>query len=182
MLERTGQNSEMPSAGADVAEWYDQYHLRLLNFVRTSLRTESDAQDVSQEVFLRLLRVPDDRVIEHPRAYLFRVAANVVNDWRAGQRLVETRSPDVLDEIPGSEDSGEDYDRELQNEQLNEAVAALPALYRATLLLKAQHGLTYREIARRLDVSERMVKRYVVKAYARLREDLSVFTDAADGH
>jgi DNA-directed RNA polymerase specialized sigma24 family protein len=34
--------------------------------------------------------------------------------------------------------------------------------------------MTYREIASHMDVSERMVKRYIVKAYARLREELAL--------
>lgn len=181
MLDRSGQNKEATNAvGPDVAEWYDEYHLRLLNYVRSNLRTESDAQDVSQEVYLRLLRVPEDRVIDHPRAYLFRVAANVVNDWRAGQKLIETRDPDLFDELPSPNDSAADYDRRLQSEQLERAIRGLPAIYRAALLLKSQHGMTYGEIATHLDVSERMVKRYIVKAYAHLRERLAE-PDIGDG-
>lgn len=182
MLDRTDTDKKTSTEGGpDVAEWYDEYHARLLNYVRTSLRTETDAQDVSQEVYLRLLRVPEDRVIDHPRAYLFRVAANVVNDWRAGQRLLETRPPEALEDIPALEDSGEDYDRRVQTEQVGRAIASLPATYRATLLLKVQHGLTYGEIADHLGVSERMVKRYVVKAYARMREQLSAPVDSTAG-
>lgn len=181
MLDRSGPKNERSTrTGPDVAEWYDEYHTRLLNYVRTSLRTESDAQDVSQEVYLRLLRVPEDRVIDHPRAYLFRVAANVVNDWRAGQRLLETRPPEALEEIPAPEDTGESYDQRLQSERVGRAIASLPPVYRATLLLKVQHGLTYGEIATHLGVSERMVKRYVVKAYARMREQLSAPGNSAD--
>jgi RNA polymerase sigma-70 factor (ECF subfamily) len=182
VLERTDTDKKTSTEGGpDVAEWYDTYHVRLLNYVRTSLRTETDAQDVSQDVYLRLLRVPEDRVIDHPRAYLFRVAANVVNDWRAGQRLFETRAPEALEEIPAHGDSGEDYDRRLQAERVGRAIASLPATYRATLLLKVQHGMTYGEIAGHLGISERMVKRYVVKAYARMREQLSPLDDFTDG-
>ena len=172
-----GAGPAQKAAGQDVSEvagWSDQYHGRLLRYLRRSLKLECDAQDVSQEVFLRLLRVPEDRVIEHPGAYLFRVAANVVNDWRTGQKMLETASPEDLDRDPAPDDNDEDYDNVKRQQQVRDALRALPAHYRAALLLKAQHGMTYREIASRLDVSERMVKRYIVKAYARLREDLAV--------
>lgn len=174
MPEREGLNGK-PSeeGGRDISGWYDQYHVRLLKYLRASLRTETDAQDVSQEVYLRLLRVPDDRVIDHPRAYLFRVAANVVNDWHAGQKVFETRAPEDLDRLPGPDDCDADYDDRRRREQIRHAIESLPARCRASLLLSAQHGMTYREIAAYLDVSERMVKRYIVKAYARLREQLS---------
>jgi len=175
--ERTGLNEKPSEEGPDVAGWYDQYHVRLLKYLRASLRTESDAQDVSQEVYLRLLRVPDDRVIDHPRAYLFRVAANVVNDWRTGQKLFETRAPEDLDQLAGTYSSDEEYDERKRTQQIKRAIDSLPAHYRASLLLSAQHGMTYREIASHMDVSERMVKRYIVKAYARLRQELALLAD-----
>jgi RNA polymerase sigma-70 factor (ECF subfamily) len=160
------------TGGPDVAGWYDEYHVRLLKYLRGSLRTDTDAQDVLQEVYLRLLRVPEDRVIDHPRAYVFRVAANVINDWRAGQKMFETRAPEDLDQVPGPHNSDNDYDDGKRREQVGQAVAALPVHYRAALLLSTQHDMSYREIASHLDISERMVKRYIVKAYARLREEL----------
>lgn len=162
----------LPSMRSDVARWYDEYHLRLLNFLRSGLRAEADAEDVSQEVYLRLLRIPEGRVVEHPRAYLFRVAANVVNDWRAGQRMLETRPPEELDRIAGAQDSAEEYEKTKRLERIERALNALPPHYRSTIVLKTTHGLTYEEIAAHLGVSERMVKRYIVKAYARLRDRL----------
>ena len=168
------QTAGLPdSPGPDVARWYRQYHKRLLDYLRGNLRTESDAQDVSQEVFLRLLRVPDERVIEHPRAYLFRVAANVVSDWRAGQKTSQTLPLEDPDALPAPDCTDADYDRRRRQEQIRQVVAALPLHQRSALLLSTQHGMNYRQIAATLDVSERMVKRYIVKAYARLRRDLA---------
>lgn len=161
------------ASGTDVAGWYRQYHKRLLQYLRGSLRTESDAQDVSQEVFLRLLRVPDERVIEHPRAYLFRVAANVVSDWRSGQKTEQALPLDDPDALPAADSTDDDYARRERQVQIRKVVAALPLHQRTALLLSTQHGLTYKQIATTLDVSERMVKRYIVKAYARLRQELS---------
>lgn len=160
------------SPGADIAGWYRQYHQRLLKYLRGNLRTESDAQDVSQEVFLRLLRVPEETVIEHPRAYLFRVAANVVSDWRSGQKMCQTPLEDP-DSLPAAGNTDDDYDRQKRQEQIRQVVATLPVHQRTALLLSTQHGLTYKQIAETLDVSERAVKRYIVKAYASLRRDLS---------
>lgn len=163
----------VPERRTDVARWYDEYHLRLLNFLRTSLSAGTDAEDVSQEVYLRLLRIPEDRVVEHPRAYVFRVAVNVINDWRAGQKMLETRPTEELDKFPDRHDTPLDYDRQKRLERVERALDALPAHYRSTIVLKTQHGMTYEQIAGHLGVSERMVKRYIVKAYARLRDRLA---------
>lgn len=178
MLRDTGTNEEpIPDRGTDVERWYDEYHVRLLKFLRMSLHAETDAQDVSQEVYLRLLRIPESRVVEHPRAYVFRVAVNVVNDWRAGQKLFETRPPDDMDKFESRQDSPDDYDNPERLRRIERALDALPAHYRATIVLKTQHGMTYKEIAGHLGVSERMVKRYIVKAYARLRDRLAVHSE-----
>ena len=166
------EEESIPERGADVARWYDEYHLRLLTFLRSGLKADADAEDVSQEVYLRLLRIPEDRVVEHPRAYLFRVAANVINDWRAGQRLFETRPTEELDRFAAPDDSAADYEEAKRLERIERALDALPAHYRATIVLKTAHGMTYQQIAEHLGVSERMVKRYIVKAYARLRDRL----------
>jgi RNA polymerase sigma factor (sigma-70 family) len=169
---RSGPGQSIPDPGRDVERWYGEYHTRLLQFLRRNLRTETDAQDVSQEVFLRLLRIPEDRVVEHPRAYLFRVAVNVLNDWRADQRMFETRPPDDFDKLETTRETEEDYDARKRLEAIDRALRSLPRHYRATIVLKTRDGLSYKEIASHLGVSERMVKRYVVKGYARLREKL----------
>lgn len=166
------KGQSLPGKGANVARWYREYHLRLLAFLRANLQ-ETDAQDVSQEVYLRLLRIPEERVVEHPRAYLLRVAAHVIADWRAGQKTYETRPPEELDIAVHADDAAECYDRARRRERVERALAGLPAHYRSAVVLKTRHGLSYGEIAGHLGVSERMVKRYIVKAYARLRDRLS---------
>lgn len=171
-MTRTASGRSIPDTGPDVERWYGEYHARLLKFLRRSLRTETDAQDVSQEVFLRLLRIPEDRVVEYPQAYLFRVAVNVLNDWHADQRMFETRPPDDFDKLETARESEEDHDARKRLEAIDRALQTLPGHYRATIMLKTRDGLSYKEIARHLGVSERMVKRYVVKGYARLREKL----------
>ena len=174
VLRDTGTNEEpIPDRGTDVERWYDEYHVRLLKFLRMSLHAETDAQDVSQEVYLRLLRIPESKVVEHPRAYVFRVAVNVIHDWRAGQKLFETRPPDDMDKFQSRQVTADDYDDRERLERIERALNTLPAHYRATIVLKTQHGLSYKEIAGHLGVSERMVKRYIVKGYARLRDRLA---------
>src|SRR5690606_5252558 len=107
--------------------------------------------------YLRLLRIPEERVVEHPRAYLLRVAANVIADWRALQRPYETRPPEELEQVSEPDEGAERYDRQRRVERIERALAALPAHYRSAVVLKTRHGLNYGEIAAHLGVSERMV-------------------------
>ena len=57
--------------------------------------------------------------------------------------------------------------------QVNEALQALPPMYRTVIVLRTQEGMTYREVADHLGITERAVKRHIVKGYARLRDSLA---------
>jgi DNA-directed RNA polymerase specialized sigma24 family protein len=61
-----------------LTDWFGQWRSPLRNFllVRGAVRT-ADVDDVAQEVFLRLMRYKRTELIEHPQAYLLKMAANV---------------------------------------------------------------------------------------------------------
>src|SRR5262245_1153393 len=62
-----------------VASAFDTYHAELYSFLRRSTRDERAAEDLLQETFLRLTREADaGRTPEHLRAWLYRVATNLV--------------------------------------------------------------------------------------------------------
>src|ERR1700750_1783979 len=73
-----------------LSEWSRRWRSPLRKFLagRGAVRV-ADLDDVAQEVFLRLLRYQSAEVVEHPQAYLFKIAANVSAEWaiRARHRL-----------------------------------------------------------------------------------------------
>lgn len=161
-----------PSPKPDIAAWYDRYHDQLLRFLARGLGEQADAQDLAQEVFLRILRVEDPDLIRHPRAYLYRVAVNVIQEWRLRNRRFPVKDDHDLEQEPDEGEPMEEIEASERARRLNAAVAGLPAHYRAVLTLRVNRGLTHKEVAEELDITPRMVKRYLVKAYARLRERL----------
>jgi RNA polymerase sigma factor (sigma-70 family) len=159
-------------ARPSIAAWFDQYHDQLLRFLARSLGQDADAQDLAQEVFLRILRVEDPDLIQHPRAYLYRVAVNVIQEWRLRKQRFPIQDGLDLDQIPASGEPMTAMEASEQTQRVHAAVADLPATYRAVLMLRVTDGLTHDEVAERLGISPRMVKRYLIKAYARMRERL----------
>jgi RNA polymerase sigma-70 factor (ECF subfamily) len=132
---------------------------------------ESDIKDVCQEVYLRLLRFERTEVIQNPQAYLFRVAANVAHDFRLRQAQWTLTEPQ-LDE-PTAEPGPEQLtDNEYRKQRIASMLARLPPIPRAALVLQAQEDLTYDEIAARLGVTRRVVKRAIARGYALAREAL----------
>ena len=151
---------EDPSA---LAEEYGPmvYHLA---YARTGSR--ADAEDVVQEVFVKLLRarpVFHDRA--HCRAWLLRVAANCAQDlfrapWRKRERPIEEAEHlHVADHIP--EPGG-----------VLEAVLSLPESYRLPVHLFYYEGLSIREIAGVLGKREGAVRTSLTRARALLRDKL----------
>lgn len=159
-------------ARPNIAAWFDQYHDQLLRFLARSMGQDADAQDLAQEVFLRILRVEDPDLIQHPRAYLYRVAVNVIQEWRLRKQRFPIQEDQDLEQIPDGGEPMTAMEAREETQRVHDAVADLPATYRAVLMLRVSDGLTHHEVAERLGISPRMVKRYLIKAYARMRERL----------
>ncbi|MCZ8130394.1 MAG: sigma-70 family RNA polymerase sigma factor [Steroidobacteraceae bacterium] len=137
---------------------------RRIVFAIRKLVSPSDVEDVLQEAFLRCYEAEKVRHLEHPSSYLLRTAVNLAINHvgSASHRL--NASLDRLDDEPGSE---LDLERQaIDRERLAlycEAVAQLPMQCRRAFLLKKVYGLSQREIAARLGISESTVEKHVAK-------------------
>ncbi len=141
-----------------LAQRYAQMVYRMA-YARTGSKT--DAEDVVQEVFLRLVRArPSFRDEEHGKAWLLRVAANCTNDlfrlpWRKRE---EPLRPSMAAE-EGPEPSG-----------VLEAVLALPEKYRLVVHLYYYEELSTAEIGRIIGRSEGAVRSRLFRAKRMLRD------------
>ena len=155
-------------AAAALAEQYAGMLYRLA-YARTGSR--ADAEDVMQEVFVRLLRArPEFRDEEHAKAWLLRVGARCAADvLRAPWRR---REGPLDDGLPAPEPPGEGG--------VVEAVLALPAKYRAAVHLYYYEELSVAEIAAVLGKSEGAVKSRLFRARALLRRYLKEDSDVSE--
>lgn len=153
------------------SEYYFEFHEQLLRFLRRGIANDADVQDLSQEVYLRLLRVKNPELVLQPRAYVYRVAMHVLDEWRGRQRREQLHSSDALDVLESGETRHPPEKLELL-ETLRAAIRRLPPAYSAAVILKWHYGMRYQDIAQHLGISERRVKRYIVKGYAQLRVQL----------
>jgi RNA polymerase sigma-70 factor (ECF subfamily) len=126
-----------------------------------------DAADLSQDTFLRLLassqRIAD---LQEPRAYLLTVGKRLLSNFYK-RRSLEQAYLTALAALP--EDcvpSPEQRWLLLETLQaLDELLDGLPAAVRRAFLWSQLEGLNYQQIAERLRVSERTIKRYMAQAY-----------------
>lgn len=134
-----------------------------LAYARTGSR--EDAEDVMQEVFLRLLRrAPELNGEEHLRAWLLHAAANCANSLY--------RRPWRRRELPLEEGNAETAPPPEQNEAL-EAVLALPEKYRIPVCLHYCEGYTTAEVAAILGKKEATIRTWLFRARGLLRDMLT---------
>lgn len=156
-----------------VEDWYDRWHSLLVRLLSDRVSDRADAQDLAQEVFLRLLRVDTLDLIKNPRAYLYRVAVNVAGEWRLRARQRQPHSSKELDELVSVEDVERTLERQQTGEAIRGALEELPPTLQQVLVLHCRDNLTYEQIAAELGITRRMVKRYVARGYAEMRERMT---------
>ncbi len=164
-----------------LAAWFEQWRKPVSHWLlRRSAVPASDIDDLAQEVFLRLLRYSENVAVANPQGYLFRIAANVANEWQERVRNRQPHEQSWLSEL--QVETGEEPENVVGQTMVQERVQAvvqkLPARQREVLLLHVDDGLTCAQIARHMGLTHRAVQRDLVRAYSRLRlrlnlEDLS---------
>lgn len=161
-----------------ISEWVRRWNFDLTRFVERRVRVRADAQDLAQEVYLRLLRTSTIDLIAEPQAYLYRVASNVAAEWRMRARERKPHSSDALELLLETRTPEVRLDQEQDQARLQEALACLDVMPRAVIFLKLREDLTNEEIAAHLGITKRMVRRHLVIGYAELRARLIPESDS----
>jgi len=163
--------------GRSFAALVEVYNEKLVRFLTPRLGDEQEARDVAQEAYVRLLGLDNEKIINHQRAYLFRIAANIAVDrLRAASRRAHMSAgakQHDIQMIASTEPSAEAAI--LSKEKLallRHAIAELPPKCRYAFLQYRMHGQTYHEIAVYLSVSESMVRKYVLRATRHCKSQL----------
>lgn len=135
-----------------------------------------DAQDLVQEVLLRVRRGLRTYTPGSMEGWLSRIATNAfLDDVRRRARRPTDALPDDDPErvLPTSEDAAAALAREQLPSDVQAAITALPPEYRAAVVLSDVVGLSYQEIADHLEVPVGTVRSRIHRGRARLRERLT---------
>lgn len=165
----------VPGIAPSVAQWARAYADDLKRFLAKRRLIESDIKDICQEVYLRLLRFERSQVIQNPHAYLFRVAANVAHDFKLRRPQWASLESEQLENVAGDDHPDPEAVAEAayRSRCLMQVMSELPPLPRAAIALQFYDGLSYTQIAERLGVSQRVVKRAIARGFALMRAALA---------
>lgn len=161
-----------------IARLFSEHNRALVGYLKSRLRSEQEAKEVAQEAYVRVLQLDKPGGTSLLRAYLFKTAANLAVDRLRRrsllQRIEETELFNELNTPNG--DSNNPELRLLKEEtehQLWRFLDELPEKGRQIFRLCRLDGLSQQDVALKLGISDRMVRRYVtyVVVYCRLRID-----------
>ncbi len=150
----------------------------LLQHLRGRLPNEEDARDIAQEACLQMLQAVHVRVIENRRAYLFRIARNLMYQYYSRRRPTTNTAidPDCLESSqPGLEDL---TCLNTRQRMLERAMRELPAKCQRVLILRWRDGCNIKETARHMNLSVGMVKKYQANGLAHFRRRLKRYVAA----
>jgi RNA polymerase sigma-70 factor (ECF subfamily) len=153
---------------------YVAHYPDLVRFLRHKLGSASEAADLAHESFARWLSfVRDSRgLVREPRAFLFHVARNLVQDaWRSrARRAMAVEDGRETGGAPPSVSPERAAEARQRLSLLARAVGELPPRCREAFELHKFHGLSHDEVAARMRISRNMVEKHVIRAMLLIRE------------
>ena len=149
-------------------EAFTLHHRTVFRTARSVVQDAGLAEDVTQEVFIRLYKHMDTLPnLEMLRPWLIRVALNVARNTLRGNIRANTRDENYVKESVGNSifSVESEYEQKSEVSEINRALSKVKEPLRSCLVLK-QQGLSYREIAESLSLNETSIGTYVARARA----------------
>lgn len=168
-------NADAGSRSEFVERLFREHNDALIRFLQARLRSSQEAREVAQEAYVRLLSLDTPGGVSYLRAFLFKTAANLAIDR---QRRAEVRNRAV--DLPLFHDltDARTPERQVAGVQavrrLERLIAAMPPKCRRAFVLHQFDGRDFASIAQEMNLSERMVRKYVVRALLHCRTQLTL--------
>ena len=145
-----------------------RYQTGVYRFALSMIQDTHDAEDISQEVFLRMYRAAENyRSYASLRTYLYRIARNLCIDH------IQKKRPEIMSEPPELFHQQTPYYHlsasELRDE-IQDVIATLPENQRAALHLRHIHDMSYKEISQTLNVTVQAVESLLTRARRTFRK------------
>jgi RNA polymerase sigma-70 factor (ECF subfamily) len=148
---------------------WDHFHERLFKFIRRRVEDDDAAEDLLQEVFLRIhSRMETLNDASRLESWIYQIARNAIIDhYRRRRDLIE-----IPDTVPAEDVFVEPDASDVLAASMREMVEELPEPYRQALLLTEYEGLTQAELADRLNISLSGAKSRVQRARQKIKDAL----------
>ena len=150
------------------SEVYSLYYNKVFGYVLNRVHSRADAEDITSEVFLKVFSKSDEFDLHRSGAstYIFRVMQTTLADFYRKNRIVYASLDEVSDEI----DETENLDELLTS--LDDALDTLTERELAIVILHYYHGLSHKEVAKKMQLSYVNVRQICHVALENLRKEM----------
>jgi len=169
----------MSSQLSDQARWFAEevkpHERALRSYLSQSLPTAADVDDLVQDSYARILRARNNGMIRRVKPFLFSIARNRVRDFLRQEAKADLFPITETVALPVLEDEGGLVERVCNSEELAllaDAIRTLPQRCREVILLRKIKGLSQKEIAELLGITENTVESLATKGVHRCGEYL----------
>ena len=166
-----------------VGRLFNEHNEALLRFLAIRLQSHQEAKEVAQEAYVKLLNLDRPEAVSFQRAFLFKTAANLAIDrLRSRNRHQRAKQSGMFDELREAHSPEREAAAAQEIELLEKLVSELPPKCRQAFILYKVHGLEFAEVAARMQLSERMVRDYVVRAILYCRVGIDAASNPETTH
>jgi RNA polymerase sigma-70 factor (ECF subfamily) len=161
----------MTRMGIATEQVWEAFHAPLLHFIRTRVADPATAEDILQEVFLKIhQQVETLKDVKKLESWVYQITRHAIIDYyRSKQPTTPLEEPEVLqlpEELPDDDIVSELFP------SVRAMVNSLPAVDRQALVLTSYQGLTQKELGERLGLSFSGAKSRVQRAREKLKQQL----------
>ena len=165
-MKRLESSAKTPEFTEQFEQLYAQYADDVLRMAYFYLADKQKAEDVCQDVFIKLYTRGENIAPGREKAWLLRVTVNCCCDlWRSAWLKRVVLGAPSLDIMPAQDETIEQRE---EKAELMRAIHKLPAAFRETILLHYYQGLGIAEIAQMLDLPEGTISSRLSRARKKL--------------
>ncbi len=155
---------------------FEKYHAPMFRFAETYIFRAEVAEDIVQEVFIKLWEKPDIQIEKSLKSYLFLMVRNSCIDYLRTLQVEDKRMKKLIEAQILSDTTDLEFD-EATSEIIKRTINELPEQCRQVYQLSVYDSLKYNDIAQKLNISVSAVKVQMFRARKYLRDNLYVLRD-----
>ncbi len=155
---------------------FEKYHASMFRFAETFVFRSEVAEDIVQEVFIKLWESPEIKIEKSIKSYLFLMVRNRCIDFLRALQVEDKRKKKLLEAQILSDTTDLEFD-EATSEMIKRTINELPEQCRHVYNLSVYEDMKYNEIAHELNISVSAVKVQMFRARKYLRKNLYSLRD-----
>lgn len=174
--DQSGLKDKPFHSAQDFEKIFKEYFAPLCNYINTYIHNWEESREIVQDTFTKIWNIREKvNVRTSVKSYLYQSAKNTMVDYiRKSSKMVVGGEDELPEHIENDEKALDPY---LIRESILKAMDSLKPKNREIFSLNKLEGLTYTEIAKHLDISERAVEDNIARAIRLLREKLKNRTE-----